>query len=180
MIAQITAPGKNLPKPRRMPPAWSLDRDVSADNWISSIYMDPVDLEETNRRLNRKYDEIRAKEQLVEEFMMDDAEYAFVAYGIASRMARSAVDELRKQGVKIGLVRPKTLFPFPENALRKAVKNGVKQFFSVEMSNGQMIDDVRLAIECARPVALINRMGGNVPTVEEIVNRTMDEIKGGK
>ena len=131
-------------------------------------------------RLNRKYDEIRATEQLAEEFMMDDAEYAFVAYGIASRMARSAVDELRRKGMKIGLIRPKTLFPFPENALRKAVKNGVKQFFSVEMSNGQMIDDVRLAIECARPVSLINRMGGNVPTVEEIVNRTMDAIKGGK
>ena len=168
------------PRPRRMPPAWSLDRDVSADNWISSIYMDPVDLEETNRRLNRKYDEIRAKEQLCEEFMMDDAEYAFVAYGIASRMARSAVDVLRQQGVKIGLVRPLTLFPFPENALRKAVRNGVKQFISVEMSNGQMIDDVRLAIECARPVSLVNRMGGNVPTVEEIVNRTMEAIKGGK
>ena len=111
---------------------------------------------------------------------MDDAEYAFVAYGIASRMARSAVDVLRQQGVKIGLVRPLTLFPFPENALRKAVKNGVKQFISVEMSNGQMIDDVRLAIECARPVSLVNRMGGNVPTVEEIVNRTMDAVKGGK
>lgn len=168
------------PKPRRMPPAWSLDRDVSEDNWISSIYMDPVDLEETNRRLNRKYDVIRQKEQRCEEFMMDDAEYAFVAYGIASRMARSAVDVLRRQGVKIGLVRPLTLFPFPENALRKAVKNGVKQFISVEMSNGQMIDDVRLAIECARPVSLVNRMGGNVPTVEEIVNRTMEAIKGGK
>ena len=95
-------------------------------------------------------------------------------------MARSAVDVLRRQGVKIGLVRPLTLFPFPENALRKAVQNGVKQFISVEMSNGQMIDDVRLAIECARPVSLVNRMGGNVPTVEEIVNRTMEAIKGEK
>ena len=109
---------------------------------------------------------------------MDDAEYVFVSYGISSRMCRSAVDELRAEGCKVGLIRPQTLFPFPEKALRKALANGAKTFFSVEMSNGQMIDDVKLSIDCAKPVYLINRMGGNVLSVEEIVTRTKEMLGG--
>jgi len=167
------------PRPQRPAPGWSLDRAVSETNYISSIYMAADDLEEVNRRLNRKYAEIKATEQMWEEYLLDDAEYAYVAYGISSRMARSAADELRKRGMKIGMVRPKTLFPFPDAGLKKAMDNGVKHFFSVEMSNGQMIDDIRLGIECKRPVTLINRMGGNVPTVEEIVNRTLAAVEGG-
>jgi len=157
------------PRPRRPLPEWALNDQCKKNNYISSIYMDSNDLEAVNIRLNKKYDDIRAAEQRAEEYMIDDAEYAFVAYGISSRMARTAVDELRSEGIRIGLVRPQTLFPFPVNALKNAVEKGVKEFFSVEMSNGQMIDDVKLAIECKRPVGLINRMGGNVLGVEEII-----------
>ncbi len=166
------------PRPRRTPQEWSLNRINKEHNCVSSIYMEAQDLEELNIRLNKKYDLIRETEQKAELFSMDDAEYAFVAYGISSRMARTAVTELRKEGIKIGMVRPQTLFPFPEKALNQAIDNGVKKFIAVEMSNGQMIDDVRLSINCRVPVALINRMGGNVPSVEEIVNRAKAEIGG--
>ncbi len=166
------------PRPRRQPQEWSLNRVNKTPNCISSIYMEAKDLEEVNIRLNRKYDVIRQKEQRAEMYRMEDAEYAFVAYGISSRMARTAANILRNEGIRIGLVRPQTLFPFPVNALNQAVNSGVKQFIAVEMSNGQMIDDVRLAIECKRPVSLINRMGGNVPSVEEIVKRAKEQIGG--
>lgn len=173
MMELLELPGPQL---RRKAPAWTLDRGNAAPNCISSIYMEPEDLEEVNIRLNRKYDRIREKEQRFENYRMEDAEYAFVAFGIASRMARSAVDALRESGIKIGLIRPLTLFPFPEKALCAAVESGVKRFISVEMNNGQMIDDVRLAIHCARPVSLIHRMGGNVPGVEEIATRAREQI----
>lgn len=157
------------PKPRRQPQDWSLAMGNDT-NCISSIYMDPPDLEALNIRLNKKYDLIRATEQRAETYRTEDADFVFVAYGIASRMARSAVDELRGEGLKFGLVRPQTLFPFPEKVLKETARTA-KKFITVEMSNGQMIDDVRLAIGCSRPVELINRMGGNVPGVEEIVSR---------
>ncbi len=157
------------PKGRRPLPEWALNRECPKANCIASIYLDTGDLEKVNIRLNKKYDEIKKNEQRAEEYHMEDAEYAFVAYGISSRMARTAVDELRSEGMKIGLIRPQTLFPFPADALNRAVDRGVKEFFCVEMSNGQMIDDVKLSIECRRPVTLINRMGGNVPSVEEII-----------
>lgn len=166
------------PRPRRAPQPWALNRVNAEPNCISSIYMEQKDLEEVNIRLNKKYDVIREKEQRAELFRMEDAEYAFVAYGISSRMARTAVTHLRNEGIRIGLIRPQTLFPFPVNALKQAVSDGVKQFISVEMSNGQMIDDVKLAIDCQRPVTLINRMGGNVPSVEEIVKRAKEQIGG--
>ena len=166
------------PRPRRKPQDWALNRANATPNCISSIYMEQKDLEDLNIRLNAKYDLIREKEQRAELYRMDDAEYAFVAYGISSRMARTAADILRAEGIKIGMIRPQTLFPFPVNALKNAVANGIKQFLSVEMSNGQMIDDIRLAIECKCPVTLINRMGGNVPSVEEIVQRAKEQIGG--
>lgn len=165
------------PLPRRQPQPWSLGAEKAWDNYVSSIYMDAADLEAVNIRLNKKYDEIRARKQRCENYKTDDAEFIYVAYGISARMARSAVDELRKQGYKVGLLRPLTLFPFPNSFLQKELEKGlVKHFFCVEMSNGQMIDDVKLGINCERPVTLINRMGGNVPTVEEIVKRTLAVI----
>lgn len=166
------------PKPQRKPQDWALSQENKTPNCVSSIYMEASDLEEVNLRLNAKYDVIRQKEQRAELYRMDDAEYAFVAYGISSRMARTAADILRAEGIKIGMIRPQTLFPFPTNALNEALAKGVKQFIAVEMSNGQMIDDVRLAIDCKCPVTLINRMGGFVPSVEEIVNRAKEQIGG--
>ena len=166
------------PKPQRKPQDWALSQENKTPNCVSSIYMEAADLEEVNIRLNAKYDVIRQKEQRAELYRMEDAEYAFVAYGISSRMARTAADILRAEGIRIGMIRPQTLFPFPANALNEAVANGVKQFIAVEMSNGQMIDDVRLSIDCKCPVTLINRMGGFVPSVEEIVKRAKEQIGG--
>ena len=164
------------PRPRHPLPDWALNDECKKNNYISSIYMDTNDLESVNIRLNKKYDDIRQTEQRCEEYKTDDAEYIFVAYGISSRMARTAVDELRSEGLKIGLIRPQTLFPFPTDALKKAAEGNVKEFFCVEMSNGQMIDDVKLAVECKKPVWLINRMGGNVLGVEEIINNVKSKL----
>ena len=94
-----------------------------------------------------------------------------VAYGISSRLAKSAADQARAEGIKAGVVRPKTLFPFPDEPLKRLAAGDNKPvFLAVEMSNGQMIDDVKLAIDCRRPVLLANRMGGNVITGETIMD----------
>ena len=98
----------------------------------------------------------------------DDADIVLVAYGIMSRLAKNAIAELRRSGVKAGLVRPKRLFPFPKDALNALVPQ-TKKFFAVELSGGQMIEDVKLAIECRRPVELIHRVGGKLISVEELV-----------
>ena len=118
------------------------------ENLVTSIFLDFDQLEDFNYRLQDKYQEIRENEVDYEEFMMDDAEIILVAYGISSRVARSAVDQVRMDGIKAGLFRPKTLFPFPKNQLRKIAENRDCQFLSVEMSNGQMQEDITLAIGC--------------------------------
>lgn len=171
MMEKVSLPE---PKAHRPFPEWALDRTRARNNFITSIYLDANDLETVNLRLQSRYDEIRKNEQRAEEYLMDGAEQILVAYGISGRMARSAVEELRKRGIKAGMIRPQTLFPFPVNACVKAVENGAVNFFSVEMSNGQMIDDIKLAIECRRPVHLVNRMGGNVLSVAEIVERVSE------
>ena len=172
MMELLTLPE---PLPERPLPAGALDPSRPRSNFYTSIYLEHDDLEAVNRRLQDKYDDIRRREQRAERYALDDAEVVLVGYGISGRMARSAVDTLRRQGVRAGLIRPITLFPFPVDCCREAVKNGAKHFFAVEMSNGQMIDDLRLAIECARPVTLINRMGGHVPGVGEIVGKVLEE-----
>ena len=109
-----------------------------------------------------------------EEYRTENAEVVLIGYGISGRLCRSAVDELRAKGIKAGLLRPVTLWPFPVDAIRKQTQ--AKEFIAVEMSDGQMIDDVKLAISCDRPVHLINRMGGNIATIDEIVARTIAAI----
>ena len=99
-----------------------------------------------------------------------------VAYGTPSRICRSVVEDLRKKGKKIGLIRPITLFPFPEKAFKKLAKN-VKSFLVVEMSCGQMIEDVKLAIDCARPVHFYGRTGGEIPVEDEII-KEIENING--
>ena len=100
--------------------------------------------------------------------MMYDAEICVVAFGIASRVAKNAVAEARSKGIKVGLIRPITLWPFP-NAPLRAAADKVKAFISVELSMGQMIEDVRLATECKKPVMLCNRAGGMIPTPDEVL-----------
>ena len=114
------------------------------------------------------YAEVEKNESMWEEYMMEDAEYCVVAYGIAARVSKNAVTAARANGVKVGLIRPITLWPFPTEALAEAAKK-VKAFVSVELSMGQMIEDIRLATGCSRPVTLCNRAGGRIPDPEQVL-----------
>jgi len=135
-------------------------------NLISSIYLEPDQLEEHQRRLEAKY--IRAQvEARHETYQTDDAEILLVGYGIVSRVLRSTVQTLRKEGCKAGLFRPITVWPFPSQQLKEAAKR-VQKVLVVELSNGQMLDDVRLAVNGEVPVDFYGRVGGNVPSVEEL------------
>jgi 2-oxoisovalerate ferredoxin oxidoreductase alpha subunit len=149
------------------------------NNLVTSIFLDFDQLEDFNYKLQNKYQQIKEKEVEFEEYQMEDAEIILVSYGISSRIARSAVEIARDNGIKVGLFRPKTLFPFPEKALKKIADERECKFISVEMSNGQMLEDIILAIGCTRPVELVNRMGGNLVDVE-LVTRKIIEVAGGE
>ena len=169
----------SLPDPigKKTVPDWALAGTAETRrNMITSIYLDYDDLEAVNLRLQEKYAEIIKNEQQSETHMTDDAKLIMVGYGIISRIMHSAVDALRHKGLKVGMIRPKTLFPFPVDALRR-LAGTADSFLCVEMSNGQMIDDVKLAIECSKPVNLLNRMGGNVPSIEEITDKCRELLK---
>ena len=108
---------------------------------------------------------------------MEDADICVVAFGIAARVSKNAINEARKQGIKVGLIRPITLWPFPVAPFKKAAEH-CKQFISVELSMGQMIEDVRLAIECKAPVTLCNRAGGMIPSPEQVLE-AIQKANGG-
>ena len=159
-------------------PEWRMGNVVNGEaNCISSIYMEPNDLEALNQKLQAKYALIEETEQSVEELYVDDAELVLVAYGISSRVSQGAVEQLRSEGYKVGLIRPKMVFPFPKNSLNKAVERGTKKFLCVELSAGQMIEDVKLAINCQRPVELCNRMGGNLLTCDDVCAAVRNMMK---
>jgi pyruvate/2-oxoacid:ferredoxin oxidoreductase alpha subunit len=136
-------------------------------NLISSIYLEPDDLEAHQRKLEAKYKLAQERETRSETYLADDAEVLLVGYGITSRVLRSAVEEIRQEGLRAGLFRPITLWPFPSKALAEAAKH-VHKVMVVELSNGQMVEDVRLALNGSVAVEFYGRVGGNVPSVEEI------------
>lgn len=137
------------------------------NNIINSLYLQSEDLEKHNIRLQEKYQKITENEIMWEEMQTEDAEIVLVAYGITSRIAQTAMDEMRAQGLKVGLFRPKTLWPFPKMQLAKVAEKA-KAFLVVEMSAGQLVEDVELAIRCAKPVHFFGRMGGMIPSTKEI------------
>ncbi len=137
---------------------------------INSLYIDPVVLEQHCMKLQAKYDAMEAAECRWQEEMLEDAEIVIIAYGTTARIARSAMRKCREKGIKVGMIRPITLWPFPEAAIRATLKTA-KKYLCVEMSTGQMVDDVRLAVEGQRPVEFYGRTGGMVPTVAEIVEK---------
>ena len=145
-------------------------------NVVTSLYLKPDELEQKNFERYEKYAEVEKNEAMWEDYMMEDAEIGVVAFGIASRVAKNAVVAARKEGIKVGLIRPITLWPFP-NAAFEAAKN-VKAFVSVELSMGQMIEDVRLATGCRVPVSLCNRCGGMIPSPDEILESIRNAAKG--
>ena len=148
---------------------WAVNADAeSRHNLITSIYLSHSDLEKHNERLQEKYAKIEKEETSYEELNCDDAEVILVAYGISSRVCRTAMDMARENGLKVGLFRPKSLFPFPEKRIRE-LGDRIKFFQVVECSNGQMVHDVRLALNGKCPVEFYNRMGGEVPASEEVL-----------
>ena len=146
-------------------------------NVVNSLYLKPDELEKKNFERFEKYAEVEKNEAMWEEYMMEDAEICVVAFGITSRIAKNAVAEARKAGIKVGLIRPITLWPFPTKALREAADR-VKAFISVELSMGQMIEDVKLATENKKPVTLCNRVGGMIPTPDEVLSAIHKAEKG--
>lgn len=139
-------------------------------NLVTSIFLDFEQQEAFNEHLLKKYAALRENEQMSEEYMVDDADIILVSYGISSRISKTAVDMARKEGLKVGLFRPITLYPFPEKRLKEIAKKECV-FISVEMSYGQMREDIRLATECRRPVELVYRLGGNLIDIEKIMEK---------
>ncbi len=173
MIGQIMEPVEfTAPKKRDLP-----QKTWAATGWsdksrkraiVNSLYIDPKEMLEVMERIESRYALIRQNEARWEAFMMDDAEYCIAAYGTTARIAKSAVIKAREQGIKAGLIRPITVWPFPTEAFAKAAEK-VKAFLTVEMSLGQMVEDVRLAVNGKKPVMFQGTIGGFVPTPASMV-----------
>ena len=148
-------------------------------NIINSLALEPTELEKWNEERFRRYDIVRENEQMSESYRMEDAEICVVAFGIAARVSQNAVDAARAKGIKAGMIRPITLWPFPEKALKAAARQ-CKSFISVELNMGQMIEDVKLSIECQRPVSLCCRTGGMIPSPDEVLSAIERAAEGGK
>jgi len=143
---------------------------------VSSIFLEPDDLEQHQRKMEAKYIRARQAETRCEQYRTEDADLIVVGYGIVSRVLRSAVDQARTQGIKVGLFRPITLWPFPSVELAKTALHAQK-LVVVELSNGQMLEDAKLALEGRRPVEFYGRVGGNVPGVEELLAKIEEHAK---
>ncbi len=137
-------------------------------NIITSLEIDPIVQEDHNTKLQAKYTKIIENEVRYEEFQTQDAEYLLVAYGVSARICQKAVEVARKNGLKVGLLRPITLFPFPEKPLNKLASQ-LKGILSVEMSAGQMVEDVRLAVNGKTPVKHFGRLGGIIASPDEVI-----------
>ena len=145
-------------------------------NIATSLFLQPDELEVLNDRLQAKYHEIEANEVRYEEFMCDDAEYILVAFGSSARICSATVEMAREEGIKLGLLRPITLYPFPYEPLRQMAERGVKGFMSVELNAGQMVEDVRLAIEGKAPVTHYGRTGGVIFNPESVLEALKSKL----
>ncbi len=147
-------------------------------NIINSLYITPDELEEVVLKRKERYNTIKQNETLVEEYLTDDADYIIAAYGTTARIAKNAIGQLRSEGYKVGLIRPITLWPFPTAVFEKAATHA-KAFLSVEMSTGQMVEDVKLSVNGKADVHFYGRTGGMVPTPSAIVEK-IKSIAGGE
>jgi len=148
-------------------------------NVVNSLFLQPDVCEKHNQHLQAKYALITKNEVRYEAIHLEDAELVLVAYGITSRIALSAMEKARKEGLKVGLLRPITLWPFPYQPLEEAAAKA-NAFLTIEMSAGQMVEDVRLAVGKDKPVHFYGRTGGMIPGTEEIYNQIVTIAKGGK
>ncbi len=149
---------------------WATDGAKGREpNVINSLALAPEELEAMNKKLENKYKKVKANEVIHEEYRLEDAEIAVVAYGTSARISTKAIDMARERGIKVGLIRPITLYPFPEKEIA-ATCDQIKKYLTVEMSTGQMIEDVRLAVNGRRPVEFFGRLGV-VFEAEEVLQR---------
>ncbi|MBC2736747.1 MAG: 3-methyl-2-oxobutanoate dehydrogenase subunit VorB [Desulfobacteraceae bacterium] len=148
------------------------NRSGDTPNVVKSLFLDPVQLNNHNLLLKAKYDRMRRDEVRYEAYNMDgDYRVLIVSYGTMSRVCRTAIDSLKEEGLEVAMIRPQTLFPFPEKAIREAAgKEGCRLAVSIEMSMGQMVEDVERSIQGRCPVEWYGKCGGEVPTPEEIVD----------
>jgi len=150
-------------------PNWAvMGTAATRGNLITSLHMDSNDLEAHNRALEAKYRHAERNEARAEEWYAEDAEIVLVGYGIVGRLLKAVTAEARACGINVGVLRPVTLFPFPTFNFQRLARRA-RVFVVVEMSNGQLVEDVRLALNGARPVEFLNRMGGNVPSHGEVL-----------
>ncbi|MDD6981264.1 MAG: 3-methyl-2-oxobutanoate dehydrogenase subunit VorB [Clostridia bacterium] len=177
MMEPVTLP-ETAPRTVEKPWAVTGTQGKREHNIINSLYLKPEILERTNLERYDRYRVIEEKEPLWEEYLTEDADICVVAFGIAARVSKNAVKAARAKGIKAGLIRPITLWPFPKAPLAKAAEHA-KAFLSVELSMGQMIEDIELAIRCRRPVTLCNRTGGMIPTPEEVL-AAIEKAAGGE
>ena len=171
ILGQMMEPVTLDPKPRRELPAkdWALTGcEGRQQNIVRSLWLGEGVLEAHNEKLQAKYRQIEANEVLCEEYLLDDAEIVVVAYGVAARITRAAVDKAREQAIPIGLIRPITLWPFPQEQISRSAEK-FRLFLTVEMSTGQMVEDVKLAVAGKAPVLFYGRSGGGVPAVDELL-----------
>ena len=173
MIGQMMEPVVFHETPQRElePKTWATTGTGGkrAPNIINSLHLDPADLEKHNLRLQQKYARMRADETRYELYQIDDAELVFAAYGTASRIVRNAIIQLRESGVRAGMIRPISVWPFPQSAFDQLGAQ-VRALMSVELSCGQMVDDVRIAAAGRWPVGFYGRSGGMIPAQYEIVD----------
>ena len=171
--------GPQMPRIKDLP-AWATTGKTAQRerNIITSLDLDPSKQEEFNHKLMAKYKKVEENEVRYEELQCDDAEYIFVAYGTSSRICLKSIQLAREEGIKVGLLRPVTLYPFPAKPIEKLAER-VKGFLTVEMSAGQMIEDVKLALNGKNKVAHFGRLGGIIPSPEEVVKALKQKIIGG-
>ncbi len=181
MIGQMMEPAKLPPmqQPSTTRPTWALTGAQNRPkNIITSLFLGAEKLEEVNRRLQAKVSRIKSEEVRHENTLTDDTELLVVAFGTAGRIAKTAIRDARQQGIKAGLLRPITLFPFPSKPLDRLLRdtrntNGVKAILVVEMSAGQMVEDVQLIVQGRVPVHFYGRSGGAVPLPDEILDQIL-------
>lgn len=147
-------------------------------NIINSLFLQPDKLEAHNNHLQKKYATIAENEVRWEEMQTGDAELVLVAYGITARIAQTAMEQARAAGMKVGLLRPITVWPFPYAPLAKLAAQKAKAFLAVELSTGQMVEDVRLGVNGARPVHFFGRSGGMIPSVKEVLDHITKVYNG--
>ena len=162
---------KKNPRPKLPAKDWALTGAKGREqNIVRSLWLGEGVLEKHNNKLKAKYEQIEKNEVLCEQYEVDDAEIIVVAYGVAARIVRGAVTRAREEGIKAGWIRPITLWPFPTEQISRAADE-FRLFLTVEMSTGQMVEDVKLAVAGKAPVVFYGRPGGGVPTVDELLDK---------